>query len=191
MSKIEFYNNVKSIVDTAIEDIKVFNAEASSIENKINSKRYNIDVVNKELVPHLNDTKKAIRARQDIANAVIEDVVNNYIDKLISEDRLKGEELTADIKLLETGIVLSAKDVEMIFDRNIDNNTMKKLIVEYAKQHNIKINRHYQPKNADLIESVKGVPYIANMVIKWHNKPEIYKELISENSKLYKMFSEE
>ena len=100
MSKIEFYNNVKSIVDTAIEDIKVFNAEASSIENKINSKRYNIDVVNKELVPHLNDTKKAIRARQDIANAVIEDVVNNYIDKLISEDRLKGEELTADMQYI-------------------------------------------------------------------------------------------
>ena len=75
-------------------------------------------------------------------------------------------------------------DLTVLFDRNAGNSTMQKLITDYAKQNNRDIQRHYRPTNADVIESVKNIPEVIRVVIKWHNKPDIFNQFVGEGSKL-------
>ena len=70
-------------------------------------------------------------------------VINDYKESIQDLDILDGTRLTADVKLLNGAFKLNKQDLESMFDRAKSNRTMLRLITEYAKEHNININRAY------------------------------------------------
>lgn len=191
MNRKEFYEKSRGMIDAAIEDKMVILQKVNSLEKKLNTNVFSKDYIETDIKPQYSNAKKELKMRGEIALASIRDLSEKYIAELKEEDTLKGELLTDDVKLLNMGIVLSSEDLEMLFDRNEGNSTMQKVIVEYASQNDVKISRQYIPSNAVLIENVKAVPEIANNVIKWFDKTELYNEVIGEGSNMYNYFTKE
>lgn len=184
ISKRNFYLNIRDIVNSAIEDLTDFDEKEKEIENRIKSKRYTAQIIKKELEPKLSDIRKNRETRREDAISEVRTKTNEYIAELRKADQLNPSNITDDIKLLQTGIALSADDLAMLFDRNAGNSTMQKLITDYAKQHGRDIQRYYRPAHADLIANIESIPEIMKVVIKWHNKPDVYNQFVGEGSTL-------
>lgn len=190
-SKRDFYWDIRGIVNSVIEDLNEFDKQEKAIENKIKSKRYSPKVAETELKPKLTNIKKSRETRREDGVSAVRTRTEEYIAELRKADQLNPDNLTDDIKLLQSGVALSADDLAMLFDRNTGNSTMQKLISDFAKQHNRDIQRYYRPTNAELIQSVEKVPYTMQVVLKWHNKPDVYEELIGEESQFGEYFCNE
>ena len=190
-SKRDFYWDIRSIVNSAVEDLTELEKREKAIEDKIKSKRYTPDIVSNELMPELNSIKREIISRKESGNKAVRARSDEYISELRKSDELNPDNLTDDIKLLQSGGALSADDLATLFDRNAGNSTMQKLITDFAKQHGRDIQRYYRPTNADLIASVNTVPEVIKTVLKWHNNPSAYEKLIGEGSQFDQYFSNE
>ena len=190
-TKRDFYWNIRSIANSTIEDMNELERQAKIIDDKIKSKRYTPDIVSKELVPELQNIKREINKRKEEGCKAIRTCSDEYIIELRKADQLNPDNLTDDIKLLQSGVALSADDLTMLFDRNAGNSTMQKLITDFAKQHDRDIQRYYRPANADLIMSVNTIPEAMQTVLNWYNKPSIYEQLIGEGSKFEQYFCKE
>lgn len=190
-TKRNFYWDIRGIVNSVIEDLNEFDKQEKAIENKIKSKRYSPKVAETELKPKLTNIRKNRETRREDGVSAVRTRTEEYIAELRKADQLNPDNLTDDIKLLQSGVALSADDLAMLFDRNTGNSTMQKLISDFAKQHNRDIQRYYRPTNAELIQSVEKVPYTMQVVLKWHNKPDVYEELIGEESQFGEYFCNE
>lgn len=190
-TKRNFYWDIRGIVNSVIEDLNEFDKQEKAIENKIKSKRYSPKVAETELKPKLTNIRKNRETRREDGVSAVRTRTEEYIAELRKADQLNPDNLTDDIKLLQSGVALSADDLAMLFDRNTGNSTMQKLISDFAKQHNRDIQRYYRPTNAELIQSVEKVPYTMQVVLKWHNKPDVYEELIGEKSQFGEYFCNE
>ena len=190
-SKRDFYWDIRSIVNSAVEDLTELEKREKAIEDKIKSKRYTPDIVSNELMPELNSIKREIISRKESGNKAVRARSDEYISELRKADELNADNLTDDIKLLQSGVALSADDLATLFDRNAGNSTMQKLITDFAKQHNRDIQRYYRPANADLIKGVENIPEVMRIVLKWHNKPDIFNNHVGEGSDLDKFLRDE
>ena len=184
MSKRTFYWDIREIVSTTIKELTEFDKQEKEIEDKIKSNKYSQNTVQNELRPELTNIRRNREAKRESGVSAVRSKVNEYIEELRKADQLNPDNLTDDIKLLQSGVALSADDLTMLFDRNAGNSTMQKLITDFAKQHNRDIQRHYIPANVDLIKSVECIPEVSRIVIKWHNKPDIFNNHIGEGSDL-------
>ena len=107
-----------------------------------------------------------------------------YVKELHKANQINPDDLTDDIKLLQAGVALSADDLTVLFDRNAGNNTMQKLISDFAKQYNRDIQRYYRPANIDFIKGVESIPETMKVVLKWNDKPNVFNQFIGEGSSL-------
>lgn len=189
--KRNFYWDIRSIVNSTIEDLTEFDKQEKNIEDKIRSNRYTAKAVQNELRPELSNIKKNRETRREDGVSAVRTRTDEYIAKLQKADELNPDNLTDDIKLLQSGVALSAEDLTVLFDRNAGNSTMQKLIADFAKQHNRDIQRYYRPTHADLIKSIDSIPEIIRVVVKWHNKPDIYNRFLGEGSSLDLLLKDE
>lgn len=190
-TKRNFYWDIRSIANSTIEEMNELDKQAKSLDDKIKSKRYTPDVISKELMPELQGIKREINKRKEEGCKAIRIRSDEYIAELRKADELNPDNLTDDIKLLQSGVALSADDLATLFDRNAGNSTMQKLITDFAKQHNRDIQRYYRPTHADLIISVNTVPEAMQTVLNWYNKPSVYEKLVGEGSQFDQYFCNE
>ena len=190
-SRRNFYWDIRGIVNSTIEDLTEFDKQEKAIQDKIKSNRYTAKAVQSELQPELATIRRNRETRREDGVAAVRARASEYIAELRKADQLNPDNLTDDIKLLQSGVALSADDLATLFDRNAGNSTMQKLITDFAKQHGRDIQRYYRPTNADLIASVNTVPEVIKTVLKWHNNPSAYEKLIGEGSQFDQYFSNE
>ena len=190
-SRRNFYWDIRGIVNSTIEDLTEFDKQEKAIQDKIKSNRYTAKAVQTELQPELATIRRNRETRREDGVAAVRARASEYIAELRKADQLNPDNLTDDIKLLQSGVALSADDLATLFDRNAGNSTMQKLITDFAKQHGRDIQRYYRPTNADLIASVNTVPEVIKTVLKWHNNPSAYEKLIGEGSQFDQYFSNE
>lgn len=190
-TKRDFYWDIRGIVKSVIDELTELDKQEKAIEDKIKSNRYSPKIVQDELKPELTSIRRKREAMREDGVSAVRTRTNEYIAELRKADQLNPDNLTDDIKLLQSGIALSVDDLEMLFDRNAGNSTMQKLITDFAKQHDRDIQRYYRPANADIISGVKSIPEVMRIVLKWHNKPDIFNNHVGEGSDLDKFLCDE
>lgn len=140
--------------------------------------------INKVLEPQRRDLRRQINDAADLAKIEVEKLTAAYIAELEAENHLDGGALTDDAKLLSVGVKLRETDLEKMLDKHAGNYTMQRLIVDYANQNELKINRTLYFPNTELIMTVKQIPYVANKSVTQHKRPEFYEQFMGENSEL-------
>ena len=190
-TKRNFYCDIRGIVKSVIEELTELDKQEKAIEDKIKSNRYSPAIVQNELRPELTNIKRKREAMREDGVSAVRARANEYIAELRKADELNPDKLTDDIKLLQSGVALSADDLATLFDRNAGNSTMQKLITDFAKQHDRDIQRYYRPANADMIRGVENIPEVMRIVLKWHNKPDIFNNHVGEGSDLDKFLCDE
>lgn len=118
----------------------------TELEEKINqlrvarSKGYkNDDEINK-LCNQRTALKTEISERAAKAKAELEALCDEEIKRLEALDAPKAEELTEDVKLLNSGIKLTAKELVNLAQKQENKTaTMSRLINQYAEEHNIEL----------------------------------------------------
>ena len=185
MNKKEYFSAVNEIVKKAIAARIEAQTALDGVEEKIDNRRkYSTEHINKVLEPQRRDLRRQINDAADLAKIEIEKLTAAYVAELEAENHLNGGALTDDAQLLSVGVKLRDTDLEKMFDKHAGNYTMQRLIADYADQNGIRIKRAVAYPNANLIQTVKNVPYVANKSVSWHKRPEFYEQFMGENSEL-------
>ena len=185
-SKHEFYNDYIFMVKQHIRALNDKKEKIDDIDRKI---EYGIYDNSK-----LNNQKKTIKKEMSDLQAQYADEIktlcSDYVRELNNADVLKGEELTDDVKLLESNINLSEKNIQMMVERNKGNNTMQKVINQYAREHDVNVGVYINPYQ-ESIQAVNNLPYTAEVVERWFDKMSVFDELLGDNSATTKLFTSE
>ena len=185
MNKKEYFSAVNEIVKKAIAARIEAQTALDGVEEKIDNRRkYSTEHIDKVLEPQRRDLRRQINDAADLAKNEIEKLTADYVAELEAENHLNGGALTDDAQLLSVGVKLRDTDLEKMFDKHAGNYTMQRLIADYADQNGIRIKRAVAYPNANLIQTVKNVPYVANKSVSWHKRPEFYEQFMGENSEL-------
>ena len=136
---MDIVNEVYSGLKEATTEIQKIVAVQNDLEAKVKSGRYNTETVKNEFKPRIDDLKWQTRKLSEQAIADAKALVSNYRAEVDEKNHLDANELTDDIKLLQSGIPLTERDVEHILRRAENNRTMTSLALRYAEQHGLKI----------------------------------------------------
>lgn len=178
-TKRNFYLNVVEVVEGSLGQITKETEEIQKLEKENASGVYSDKRVaenNSKIKGH----KDNIERLRISGKAEVERLCEEYKVELRKADALNGNDLTDDAKLLSSGVKLSKKDLEYMLDRNKGNNTMTQLILRYADENGMKMGV-YTGNNA-LIESLKAIPYSAEVCLKWSDRRAIFDKLMGEGS---------
>lgn len=185
MNKREYFSAVNEIVKKAIAARIEAQTALDGVEEQISNRRkYSAEYVSKTLMPMRSKLNVQLGDAAKLASEQIERLTASYIAELEAENHLDGGALTDDAKLLSVGVKLRETDLEKMFDKHAGNYTMQRLIVDYANQNELKINRTLYFPNTELIMTVKQIPYVANKSVTQHKRPEFYEQFMGENSEL-------
>lgn len=78
----------------------------------------------------------------DEGKRAIAEVAEKYKGTLSALFTPTGEDITDDAKVLSSGLKLSKMDLERLWDKN-ENNTMRRMIWDYATSNGVNIGRAY------------------------------------------------
>ena len=128
---------IREILSLSLEELK----KAQKVLEDWESKKsiYATSYFNEQL----SEKKASVEAVTDRCKTAIDAAVNMYKNSVSDGNKLKGEDLTADAQLLSSGLALEKADLQAIFDRSKGNYTMQSLVMRYAEQHNINIDRMF------------------------------------------------
>ncbi len=149
MTKKEFFEEIKSIVDTKRELCEMARQELRVLEEKKRSGDYSDKHIWEVTDPAIAKAKKEI----DDHKASAKDLVRSMAEKVKrsnhERDLLRGEDLTDDARLLQGDLPLTADDVQGIIDRNAGNRTMLLLAHRYAEQKGLQVHSTYLRATAE------------------------------------------
>lgn len=193
MRKSEYFSNIRDIVSRSIE-------ECRDIDNKIalnekrkrecqNSGRYTKKHVD-DIINETRELKRMLTARIDACDQDVKELTAAYCEEIRALDALRGEDLTADAELLKYNN-LKEKDYRELLKRNENNRTMTRLILDNARDRGIDLGVHYNPASNEAKDIENAVPYVANTVARWYNKPEIYDKFFGDDSNFARDFAED
>ena len=94
----------------------------------------------------------------DNAQREVQKACASYTVDVDNANALNPADLTDDVKLLNCGAPLSENDIQQMRNRNSDNNTMLRLIANYAREHNIRMIPPFVPmkEEHEAIEAIQG-----------------------------------
>lgn len=191
MNKTEFYNGILNALREGIKEVEKEQDKIaytiSRRKKQINSKMFSAEYVESELRPEIKRLRKESAELETKLVDKICTMCNSYITELNADDDLKPNSLTDDIKLLQTGITLTERDMKAMLKRNADNRTMSQILLRYAEEHNIETGMAYEG-NKPLIESVEALAGTIPTVVKWHNRPDVFDNLLGESSEIASAF---
>lgn len=145
-------NYLNSLVE-AYEDLKNSRIDKES-KRKEFSKEYNTETTMKKL--------EKITENNNIAEDLYKRRVLNYYNKALKpikeeyDKSFSGSALTDDIKLLNSGIELTEKEINYLIDRYKDNNLMLRAIQKYNEKNNINIVINLNDKIENKIQAVEN-----------------------------------
>ena len=168
-------NNITQTVyetlDAKTDDIIGMGVACKQIEEKINSGRYSQKTIDNELKPKLqamqNNQREACKNALDEARSLI----SQFREDNAKANQLNPAELTDDVKLLQSGIILKPRDIEGMLERNASNRTMTQIILRYAEENKIGIDRTYYIGGQEEEETAKALDNVIYYYKNWIDKP--------------------
>ena len=190
--KSEFYGDVSNYVMNERKALADLHEQLKAVEHDIfsNDKRFTPKYIREELYPKRNAIKKQIEARKAKAHDSIQQMCDSYIAELRDEDELDPTKLTDDVRLLNSGVKMTSRDIKAMLKRNSDNRTMLQVILRYADEHNIETGGTYYAGNTATINHVATIPVVADTCIR-NFSSNIMGELMGEGSGMGQFFSED
>lgn len=189
----DFYGDVKDVVLSERKALNDLQAQLDEVEKDIfsNNKKYTPQYIREELHPKRRSLKKQIEDRKALAHDRIQRMCDDYIAELRDEDELDPSKLTDDVRLLNSGVKMTSRDIKAMLKRNSDNRTMLQVILRYADEHNIETDGTYYTGNNMIIRNVASIPVVADSCIKWHGSESVWNQLMGEQSEMGQFFSED
>ena len=157
------------IVADVIETLTAKTAEAEQYNKEIEQQQALIDG------GHLNAkgieaSRAAIReatskrdAIGDRATEAVNAMLKDFVAQQAKLDVLNPDELTDDAKLFNMGVKLSEKQVTALLDKNSSNRTMVQLILQYAKENDIKLPNTYITAEGQAQDTARNIQSIARL----------------------------
>lgn len=168
-------NNITQTVyetlDSCTDDIIGMGVACKQIEEKINSGRYSQKTIDNELKPELETMKKKHRKACDDALNEARSLISQFREDNAKANQLNPSELTDDVKLLQSGIVLKPRDIEGMLERNADNRTMTQIILRYAQENKIDTGHNYFIGGQQEEETARSLDNIIYYYKNWIDKP--------------------
>lgn len=160
-------NNIVTTVYTVLKDgttkIGKSAAELDELETKIKSGRYSAQALRDEIYPARDRLKAKIRDDSAETIRVAKSHIEQYRQDAARLNDLDPNEITDDLKLMQSGISLRPNDIQAILRRNANNRTMLQLTLRYAAEHNIDTNGTFYIGGEAELENAKNLDGIVNI----------------------------
>jgi RecA/RadA recombinase len=196
MTKRDYYIKVSEIIRAAVIGMKLTDEEIATLKEKAERTAFEFrDPVVAELNAAKED-KEAIRAECIRTVRVLSD---EYIKSAKSDEAMKPEEITDDIKLLNVGINIPVDDLGHMIRRNAGNSTMSRLIAAYVADSGSQISDELKAmlnaashKNTTAIRIANDIPDIAYHMLqdRMYTKEGVFDKIIGNQSEAYAEFIE-
>ena len=107
------------------------------LERDIKSGRFSAAAV-AEMRDKLLDVRASISKAKDETRRAVAQLVNKHVAELEKADALNPDELNeADVKLLNSGVELTKRDLSVMLERNQGNATMTQAVLRWARAHDV------------------------------------------------------
>jgi len=136
---MDITNDVYTALLNSTQEIQKGVQEQTELEEKAASGRYSAETVKNEIRPRIDVLRRQTRKLSEQAIESARGLVATYRAKIDARNDLDPSEITDDIRLLQCGVPLTARDVEAILKRSENNHTMQMLAIRYAEQHDLRI----------------------------------------------------
>ncbi len=187
-TKKVFYCQVTEKMKDTLGTLQDLSAQIKNIDKEISSGKYVQTYINENFLPKKRELTRQIDNIRFNANKDIKTMCDDYIEELRAEDDLDPSLITDDVKLLNSGVRLTNRDIKAMLNRNSDNHTMTQVILRYCKDNDIETGVHYVGNN-DIINNVAMIPTVAETSLKWSdNQATVFDKLMGENSDLESVF---
>lgn len=166
-------NIVQTVYDSleaATTEIDKTRSEYAAIEKKIKEGRYSNQTLQKEIYPRRDALRGKIRTDSERAIKAAHDTIATYRADAEALSDLDPSAITDDVKILQAGVTLTARDIQAIINRNPDNRTMIQIALRYAKEHNIDMKGTYYIGGQQEKETANNLDGIVNYYAKWIDK---------------------
>ena len=179
----DFYEEIAKSVRSSAKKMRDLTERMDKLREQKDSGDYSKDYIAKNINPELFSEKRVLDELKVAGMKEIQALCDSYTSELQDEDTLKGSELTDDARLLSSGIKLNKNDLDAMLRRNEGNRTMTQLILRHAEANKIDLGRIYTGNNPT-IATIKSVPYISGIALKWYNNPDMVERFVGEGSDL-------
>lgn len=166
-------NIVQSVFDSLEADTNEINktrSEYAAIEKKIKEGRYSNQTLQKEIYPKRDELKRKVSDASARAIKKAHDMVATYRADAEALSDLDPSAITDDVKILQAGVTLTARDIQAIINRNPDNRTMIQIALRYAKEHNIDMKGTYYIGGQQEKETANNLDGIVDYYARWIDK---------------------
>ena len=163
-------NIVQSVFDSLEADTNEINktrTEYAALEAKIKEGRYSNQTLQKEIYPKRDELKRKVSDASARAIKKAHDMVATYRADAEALSDLDPSAITDDVKILQAGVTLTARDIQAIINRNPDNRTMIQIALRYAKEHNIDMKGTYYIGGQQEKETANNLDGIVDYYARW------------------------
>ena len=150
-------NSVYSTLKEGTESMHKGMDEYKALDEKINSGLYAPKLINEEFLPKKTEIKSQYESTITKTLADAYAMIDNYEQEIAELDALNPDEITDDIKLLQSGIKLNERDIKSMLNRNQGNRTMEQLILRYADEKKIDAGFTYQSSLSQQRDKINGL----------------------------------
>jgi hypothetical protein len=171
-----FYNQIRKELDRSYQEYQKLSDEYKELKAKRTEGKYSVDYLNKTILPKMVTLSKSMEELQRKLKENIFQYAENMKKELRLADALNPSEITDDIKLLNSGVKLTERDIKTMIERNSNNRTMTQLALRYAQENNIKTGVMYL-SNEDKCREYDQIVGSVNTVIKWMDNPKGYQNM--------------
>ena len=128
---MSFKSDIRTLTTGAITELNELNAKIKDLESK---KEGYYKPTYEAMMKELTDKRDSLilgteRKARELADAYKKSVKERFTPK--------GAELTDDAALLTSGLTLTGAELDALFDKHKGNNTMQRLIGEYAAKNEV------------------------------------------------------
>lgn len=132
--------NIRKELRVACIELRKYQKQIDLFEERGRTNYYGHEIWQREIAPELRELKLKAQACKQNAIASAKAHLDAYRKQERDRDALNPGKITDDIKLLQSGITLTERDLDDMLNRNADNRTMQQLICRYADEHKIQVN---------------------------------------------------
>ena len=157
MESNNIVGSVYSTLQSGTEAMHKGMDEYKALDEKINSGLYTQKMINEEFLPKKTELKSQYESTISKALSDAYSLIDNYESEVAEMDSLDPAEITDDIKLLQSGIKLTDRDLKSMLKRNEDNRTMTQLILRYAEEKKIEVGSVYQSSLSRERQKINGL----------------------------------
>ena len=165
MNKKELKSKVRSITIDTLNQVLEADKKLSDLNEK---KGIYAETYFKQLQEEIKGKKETVISS---ATKEVDSIIDDYKKTVHQDFTLKGEELTEDAKLFNSGLKLNGKQLNELGKKYKDNHTMTQLINDYATENGM-IIENPAATEAEELETADSLKGYFNSAIERPNFPE-------------------